>query len=219
MPVNTAQRQTILFVSRSIFTADYRKEILIFCLIFIYQALHLRSHHYTNQLFRLMTGIGQHTIANIGFLQKDNIDKSHSLRIKAEQIQIAGKFQFWFILQIQVRQILHIRPWQSAFHSLRRTGLRFSKRIFATGMIAVRYRLVIQRAQVAQIITYRIAGSTVTIQEILISPDERQINLRHPHIGATYKFCQRRTSTLVGRSHSHFLQFLLPFNLRIDISQ
>ena len=110
MPVNTAQRQTILFVSRSIFTADYRKEILIFCLIFIYQALHLRSHHYTNQLFRLMTGIGQHTIANIGFLQKDNIDKSHSLRIKAEQIQIAGKFQFWFILQIQVRQILHIRP-------------------------------------------------------------------------------------------------------------
>ena len=46
-----------------------------------------------------------------------------------------------------------------------------------TGMIAVHYRLVIQRAQVAQIITYRIAGSTVTIQEILISPDERQINL------------------------------------------
>ena len=166
-----------------------------------------------------MTGIGQYTIANIGLLQKDDIDKSHSLRIKAEQIQIAGKFQFRFILQIQVRQILHIRPRQSTFYSLRRAGLCFRKRIFATRMTAVRYRLVIQRAQVAQIITYRIAGSTVTIQEILISPDERQINLRHPHIGATYKFCQRRTSTLVGRSHSHFLQFLLPFNLRIDISQ
>ena len=57
-----------------------------------------------------MTGIGQHTIANIALPQKDNIDKSHSLRIKAEQVQIAGKLQFRFILQIQVRQILHIHP-------------------------------------------------------------------------------------------------------------
>ena len=166
-----------------------------------------------------MTGIGQYTIANIGLLQKDNINKGHSLRIKTEQIQIAGKFQLRFILQIQIRQILHIRPRQSTLHRFRRTGLRLRKRIFATGMIAVHYRLVIQRAQVAQIITYCIAGSTITIQKIPVSPDERQIDLRHPHIRATYKFCQRRAGALVGRSHSHFLLFLLTLNLRIDISQ
>ena len=166
-----------------------------------------------------MTGIGQYTIANISLLQKDNIDKSHSLRIKAEQIQIAGKLQFRFILQIQVRQILHIRPWQSTFHRFRRAGLRLRKRIFATRMITVRYRLVIQRAQIAQIIAYRISGRAVTIQEILVSPDERRIDLRHPDIGAAYKFCQRRAGALVGRSHPHFLQFLLTLNLRIDISQ
>ena len=166
-----------------------------------------------------MTGIGQHTIANIGLPQKDNIDKSHSLRIKAEQVQVAGKLQFRFVLQIQVRQILHIRARQSTFHSLRRAGLRLRKRIFAAGMIAVRYRLVIQGTQVTQVITYRIAGSAVTIQEIPVSPDERRIDLRHPHIGAAYKFCQRRAGALVGRSHPHLLQFPFTLNLRIDIPQ
>ena len=56
--------------------------------------------------------------------------------------------------------------------------------------ITIHYRLIIQGAQVTQIITYRIGSSAISIQKILISTDKAEINLRHPNIGTVYKFSQ-----------------------------